>query len=65
MTKCLGVLWFNTVGIVRAQTELDGIKYYIRACHPHVTEQEDIEYIMDWGSTFPSEAGDVLFGVKS
>ena len=59
--------WFTNrdgcTGIVRAETE-DGIKYFIS----HVAgfnEHTDIQYVMEWGSTFPTAAGDALFGVNN
>jgi hypothetical protein len=59
----LGVRWFNNVGIVRVETEYEGIKYYIREGIGR-DENEDVKLIAEWGSTFPTNAGDVLFGVK-
>ena len=68
--KILDVLWFcgrTNVGIVRVEDEYDGIKYYIGsppdAGTMRSSEEEDIQFIADWGSTFPKHAGDVLFGV--
>ena len=63
--KILDVKWFcgrSTVGVVRVQDEYDGIKYYIGTGEGHV-EEADMQYIADWGSTFPPIAGDILFGV--
>ncbi len=65
--KILDKMWFNGVGIVRVQTDFDGIKYYIKGMHGmgiENTEEEDAQIVADWGSTFPNDAGDVLFGVK-
>ena len=64
--KILGVRWFNGCGIVRVDTALDGICYFIKAIKPFggETEEEDAQDIADWGSRFPNDAGDVLFGVK-
>ena len=64
--KILDVRWFNGCGIVRVDTALDGIRYFIKDIRPYgsETEQEDIQDIADWGSSFPKEAGDVLFGEK-
>ena len=65
--KILDKMWFNGVGIVRVQTDFDGIKYYIKGMDGmgiENTEEEDAQLVADWGSTFPSDAGDVLFGVK-
>jgi hypothetical protein len=63
--KILDVMWFcsghGNAGIVRVDTEIDGIRYYLGACKG-VNEQDDKEWIAAWGSTFPKEAGDVLFG---
>lgn len=63
--KILDVKWFcgrMNVGIVRVDNEWDGIKYYIGSFDP-TTEERDAEFIADWGSTFPSDVGDILFGV--
>ena len=60
--KYLGVRWFNTIGIVRADVPYTGIMYYIGLIYGQ-NELEDIQYIMRWGSKFPTDAGDVLFGV--
>lgn len=60
----LDVIWFNTVGIVRAEDEYEGIKYYISDLRPGNTAEEDQIEIMEWGDRFPNDAGDVLFGVK-
>lgn len=66
--KVLDAIWFNKVGIVRVEDEYDGIKYYIGS--PPLdftrmnTEAEDTQWIANWGSTFPKNVGDVLFGVK-
>jgi hypothetical protein len=63
--KIIGVRWFcgqSTVGVVRVQDEYDGIKYYIGTGEGHV-EEADMQNIAEWGSTFPTAAGDVLFGV--
>lgn len=63
--KILDVRWFcsrTNVGIVRVQHEYDGIMYYVAAIEG-LSETEDAEFIAAWGSRFPKEAGDVLFGV--
>ena len=65
------VLWFcgghGNCGIVRVLDEYDGYKYYIGAfpgeAHGH-NEQEDMQWIADWGSSFPKKVGDILFGVS-
>jgi hypothetical protein len=64
--KILDVRWFNGVGIVRVEDEYEGIKYYIKDTYfsKGRTEREDTQFVADCGSTFPNDAGDVLFGVK-
>lgn len=65
--KVLDVMWFSgvaAIGIVRVETDYDGIKYYIGAPIETTTEQQDAQYIADWGLTFPLDAGDVLFGIN-
>jgi hypothetical protein len=64
--KVLDVRWFcaghGNVGIVRVMTEYEGVRYYIGRCDG-ADEEVDSQYIADWGSRFPIEAGDVLFGL--
>jgi hypothetical protein len=64
--KILDVKWFcgrSTVGVVRVQDEHDAsIKYYIGTGEGHY-EESDMHDIADGGSTFPTDAGDILFGV--
>ena len=63
--KILDTKWFcgrTNVGIVRVEDEYDGIKYYI-ASPQGFDEEFDAQFIADWGSTFPKDAGDRLFGV--
>jgi hypothetical protein len=47
--------------------EYDGIKYYLGAfpgeTHGH-NEEEDNQWIANWGSSFPKHVGDTLFGVE-
>lgn len=64
--KVLDVRWFHGCGIVRVIDEYEGVKYFIKSIRPIgcETEQEDMQDIADWGSTFPNDAGDVLFGEK-
>lgn len=67
--KILDTRWFcgrTSVGIVRVEDEYDGIKYYIASPPGEAkghNEEEDIKFIADWGSTFPVDAGNVLFGI--
>lgn len=64
MRKILDVRWSNNVGFVRVEDPYEGIKYYVSDLRRGNTEEEDKQHIRDWGSTFPNDAGDVLFGVK-
>lgn len=64
--KLLAVRWFSgsqCVGLVRVLHDSDGVVYYIGPAmggDPDV----DCEYIMAYGARFPSNAGDLLFGVE-
>ena len=64
--RILGVRWFcaghGNVGIVRVLDDYEGTKYYIGECEG-TDEESDAQHIADWGSSFPRDAGDVLFGV--
>ena len=62
--KILETYWFIGGGIVRVQTDYEGIKYYIRGLGEDMNDANtDEQYIADWGSTFPKAAGDALFGM--
>jgi hypothetical protein len=70
MSKILDVYWFcgrSNVGIVRVEDECDGIRYYIGS--PPMSEfspnkeEDDRLWIAAWGSSFPTQAGNKLFGV--
>lgn len=61
--KILDAIWFNKVGIARVEDEYEGIKYYIKEV-AGLNEEEDTWKVADWGSAFPKNVGDVLFGVK-
>ena len=64
MQSFVGVKWFcaghGNVGIVKVICYDFSHKYYVGHVDG-VSEAEDIKKIMDWGSSFPSDAGDVLF----
>ena len=65
--QVIDVRWFygrTQVGIVQVNEPYEGIKYYI-ASPPGEAKgyNEDIQFIAEWGSTFPKDVGDVLFGV--
>lgn len=62
------VMWFSgrsCVGIVRVVDPYDGVKYYIGS--PPMSdfssnrEEDDIQWIVDWGASFPTEIGQELF----
>lgn len=63
--EILDVRWYcaghGNVGIVKVLDEYEGVKYYIGQCSG-TDEKYDIEHIASWGSTFPIDAGEVLFG---
>lgn len=62
MVKILDTYWFNGGGIVKVQTDYDGIKYYISGLSDFSeSETADAERIAHWGSSFPTEVGDILF----
>ena len=64
--KILAVQWFcgrSNVGIVQVQDPWDGIKYYIGSPPRCKDEAADTQWIADWGSSFPINVGDQLFGV--
>ena len=69
--KFLDVKWYcaghGNCAIVKVEDAYEGVKYYIGAfpgeAHGH-NEQEDIEHVMNWGSSFPKHVGDILFGVN-
>ena len=63
--EVLDSYWFHGGGIVRVQTEYEGIKYYIRGMEHSFSPEVDAEWIAEWGNTFPNHVGDVLFGVKN
>lgn len=63
--KVLDVLWYINCGIVRVEDEYEGIKYYIRGLQANEwsTPERDAQFVAEWGSKFPREVGDILFGV--
>ncbi len=66
--KLLDIRWFTgraLIGIARIEDTYDGIKYYISAIPNPSTEKEDAQFVIDWGNTFPKDAGDILFGVHN
>lgn len=65
--KILGVQWFagrTCTGIVRVELDGNGVKYFIGVGQGH-NEVDDTNYIAEWGTSFPADAGDVLFGLAS
>ena len=61
----LDVAWFTstkgTVGIVKVETQNDGIEYRISAVDGFM-EKMDVIQVMAWGARFPDAAGRALFG---
>lgn len=59
----LGIEWFNNVGIARVEGEMPGdIRYYIKSVEGF-SEEDDTMNVVAWGTKFPKDAGDKLFGV--
>jgi len=59
--KVLEAYWFTSmggepIGIVKVQTEFDGIKFYIGNA-PGMDEDSDAHYIADRGAKFPTDLG--------
>ena len=63
--KILDVYWFNGGGIVCVETDYDGIRYFINSFGDRgaTNELDDMQFIADWGNSFPPAAGDLLFKV--
>lgn len=65
--EILDTYWFTDttgcIGIVKVLDKWDGIKYYIGHAGGY-DSAHDAEQIAGWGSSFPTEAGDKLFGVR-
>lgn len=63
--KVLDVMWFcaahGNVGIVKVFMDHEGIAYFIGSCSG-INEEVDKKWIADWGSRYPTEAGNALFG---
>jgi len=62
----LKVRWLSgrqTIGVVRVVDPHDGPKYYIGVGFG-ADEHQDKLHIRQWGTRFPNDAGDVLFGIK-
>ena len=63
--QILNVRWFtgrDCIGIVRVQTDYNGIQYFIGKVDG-IDAEDDARYVADWGSRFDPAAGRVLFGV--
>ena len=63
--QVLDSIWYINCGIVRVEDEYEGIKYYIRGLQANEwsTPERDAQFVAEWGSSFPREVGDILFGV--
>ena len=59
------VIWFNNVGIVRQYDEqTNTCKYYIKEISG-LNEEQDYFTVLDWGSSFPTNAGYELFKLNN
>lgn len=65
--KIVAAEWFcaghGNVGVVMVVDEYEGVKYYIGACKG-IDEEDDKQWIADWGSRLPNHVGNALFGVE-
>jgi hypothetical protein len=61
-------LWFTstkgTVGIVKMETEEEGVVYRISAVDGFM-EKMDVQQVVAWGARFPKAAGEALFAPRS
>jgi len=62
--KILDAYWFtpmgsSVIGIVKVNTEFDGIKYYIGTCSG-MNQDGDAKHIAERGARFPGYAGEKL-----
>lgn len=58
----IDAMWFNEIGIVRVTNPAgEYAQYYIGQCGNGTTEEQDTNHIADWGTKFPTQAGDILF----
>jgi hypothetical protein len=61
-------VWFTsakgTVGIVKMETEDEGVIYRISAVDGFM-EKMDVQQIVAWGARFPQAAGEALFAPRS
>ena len=67
MIEVLDAIWFGTVGICRCRVT-EGMDTYVRYYIGNGTgsnEEIDREYVSAYGSTFPTRAGDMLFGITA
>jgi hypothetical protein len=55
------VRWFNNVGIARRYDEQTKVWFYFIKNIDGFDEETDYLNIMDWGSHFPTEVGNLLF----
>ncbi len=62
--KVLDTIWFSPmggaiIGVVKVETEYDGIKFYIGTASGE-DKEDDSRHIAERGSTFPISAGEIL-----
>lgn len=63
--RVLDCRWFNDVGIVKVETEFNGVRYFIKAVVNPTTAENDARMIAEWGVSFPRAVGDMLFGTDN
>lgn len=65
--KVVDAIWFTNgsgcIGIVMVKDNGPDPMFYISSVLGH-HEEDDREFVMNYGATFPFEAGLTLFGVK-
>jgi hypothetical protein len=62
--KFLEVIWINGFfGIVKVETEYDGIRYYGKVVDTSYGEAANIEDIMYWGNTVDPDQMKRFFGL--
>lgn len=64
--EIIAVEWYegtSVVGIVKVNDSNEGTQYYIGTGIGD-TKENDIQRIVNWGSRFPNDAGDLIFKKK-
>jgi hypothetical protein len=62
--KFLEVIWINgSFGIVKVETEYDGIQYYAKTVDTSYGIETNIKDIMNWGNTVDPDEMKRFFGL--